>query len=551
MSANQPARVAPRPYDGGAALGLPAYKPMEVGALASPGPTIPQNPRPAAPTRPSFADQMNGFQSQLDAQTASGPAPTPRPSFADQMNEFQKQLDVQTASGPGDPGPRLPSPEEVLDKQIRNAGEGNRGTVRLLTDEQKAKGLADTRAMNLRDGNILRSVAANGTVEYTDGGRPLRDGARIVDAKTGDFMPQRGQVITANGPVTLSEYGYVINHTDHIDRVNKAVASGDISKLSPNEQRMAQKIAAGGRFDSVGNINSKETLDTLARRDAELQRQNQGGGGSQLRSPMSIQDGVKAQIAALKGVGAKISHRTLRDILKSETDRFNNESSGNVNMRNKDLEVSATRENNLRTEQGAATRAEAEAARARQTQENSDRDFGLRMTQEQRAVREAGDKRVNDFASRRFIGKDDKPDAKRVADFQRGATASLPALIEQLKKNGQADYAARVEKEGFGALSDSDLEQMAQFNDIKQRLRASTGLGKDSKFVDSNNLLDYAPIGLSKDKTRVKLRNGSSLAVEDLAYDEPANAWLPDLFKGKSTAISGALPEDIRNNMKQ
>jgi hypothetical protein len=130
---------------------------------------------------------------------------------------------------------------------------------------------------SMTDGNIWKSKDRNGTTTYSGVGGGA---GTIMDANTGMPTPNQGNVITANGPVTLSKYGYVIANKPDNTALIKAAQSGDYSGLSSLQQQQADILRSGGTFDSAGNLQRKETTDTLAR---EGLRQEQAAQAAQNR----------------------------------------------------------------------------------------------------------------------------------------------------------------------------------------------------------------------------------------------------------------------------
>jgi hypothetical protein len=236
---------------------------------AASGVASPQNLRNTAPT---------------PAAPAAPAAPTPRPSFADQMNGFQNQLDAQTASGPG-PAPRPPSPEEILDKQIRAAGAGNAGTI-------APEMLRDFQVRNAGQGNVGKvdlPIKLNTPAQNKQAATDTFNDVAGVKAPPGFEDLRVNQIQTgrdANGQFFMRGFGDPNGQANNQAALIKAAQSGDMTGLSGLQRSQADILRSGGTFDSYGNLQRKETTDFLAREAAAKQaEQSRPRGGGQTSAP--------------------------------------------------------------------------------------------------------------------------------------------------------------------------------------------------------------------------------------------------------------------------
>lgn len=362
-------------------------------------------------------------------------------------------------------------------------------------------------------GDRLGERGANALIE---GGRSLAGDNRPVNYNPLSPEQQRHRDIV-NNP---TERGTVVPPLTDAQR-NEAMLNSSIL-AEQDRLRGSSQLRAGG---TTGNLSyshgipdrgTRTSSGGTDRADANPERQG-------LRQPMSVIDGARAQIAALKSMGAKISHSTLRQILQNETARYNAEIGNETSLRTAEMQAGQNPEDPARVN---------------------------------RAERAAGDDRIHQMLQRRFVGKDGQPDARRIAGLQRSITATTVPYIEYLRSSGQDELADAVQQQGFGALSDAAFEELLTFDDFRERLRASSGLGKNSRFVNSDNLLDFRPVGVVTDRKGrqgIRFSNGSFLALEDLIRERPANRVLPDLdfFNPRSTTLPGRLPPDISQQLRQ
>jgi hypothetical protein len=376
---------------------------------------------------------------------------------------------------------------------------------------------------SLQDGNIWRSGNA-----YT--GRNVKEGAQILDARTG--MPMKNQG-------TLS----IINNNTEADRADRAklmsaAQTGDMTGLSDLQQRQAALLRDGGRFDAAGNIMTRQTQETLARAEQRQAAQQAGGGqGPSLRQPMSIQDGVKAQVAALKQMGAKISMPTLRQILQNETQRFNAESGNLTTLRTNAENNATTRENNAAARRNSEASAQAAEAKARQEQDNKDREFGLNFSKAQIENRRAGEKNVIDRMTSLVpttgdAAKDGAARTQMLTDLNQFYGQEMSRLQEQVKANPKDEQSAvqlRVLREqGLAALEGREQE-IWQFSAGRQARaigNANSGFWMGSGQPGTSNK-PIAPGEMQYQKSAIPFHQG--YAVNQQGLEIPWADLSPDI----------------------
>lgn len=321
-------------------------------------------------------------------------------------------------------------------------------------------------------------------------------------------------------------------------RLVQAVESGNMEGLSDLEQRQVGLLRDGGTFDSHGNIMTRRTQEALARAAQNPRGDGSGVGGPGQRS--AAQEAMDV-IQEMRSRGLRVTGTTLRAVMNDITSRQNNDASNATSLRNNEMNNAVA----LELDERAALRSqEAGRAQAAADEQLADAD-----------ARKAGDQRVNDFLTRRIVDRDGNPDGRRIAELQRSLTASTNSFLDLLREQGRTEEADRVARQGFGALSDEDLENLMGFADLRDRAREANRrliqIGdKNVRFVDSNNLLDFMPTGLSDDGKFVMLRNGTRIPVADLAFTTPQNGLFPDWFKQRTTQFQNALPPDIRRQLR-
>jgi hypothetical protein len=505
MAANQP-KPAPAPlYDGGASLGLTTPKPMEIGALSSPGPTIPQNLRPVAQARPSFADQMNVFQAELDKSTASGPATAPA---------------------------RPKTPEEI-DREIRNRGRGNLGVIpdnlkpQAVTDTNNAKLRNDrvnfgTEALNndpgLRAGFTNAEVGAmnpagrvrmerqpNGTMSFS--GRDVSGAVSYVDPE-GKAMPGMGQKGTGWGQTgnvaAGGGAGFISASNPGNDALVQAAQSGDYSGLTPLQQSQANILRQGGTFDASGNLQRRETTEFLAREAAAKEaaaaqpRSGGGGGGVNLTAPAPAAREVGMERLRQAVSRPNVNARLIRDLAQLETGRFTNAADNSTSRANNESTNETQRRGQDMSEQQSLRTAQATAEKNRQDQLNRDREFGLSLTKEQREARTSAEsslgKRLDTFATRMVDGKPVVDPALR-ARSEEALNSLMARAIDAATKAGDAKLAARIQKEGLAGLDESLVRKTLRGIEVEQKMLETDGPWLwNSTARLSDDPTQYAPV---------------------------------------------------------
>lgn len=109
--------------------------------------------------------------------------------------------------------------------------------------------------VGLRDGVVYRTVGPGGRVTFS--GQNVREGAQMVDGQ-GRHLRNLGERGGGQG-------ASVRTSSPDRERLIAAAQSGDITGLTPLQQRQAQMLRDGGAFDRAGNIVSRQTQENLAR----------------------------------------------------------------------------------------------------------------------------------------------------------------------------------------------------------------------------------------------------------------------------------------------
>jgi hypothetical protein len=199
-------------------------------------------------------------------------------------------------------------------------------------------------------------------------------------------------------------------------------------------------------------------------------------------------------------------------------------------------------------------------ALAKFEQFNKDRQFGLDVAKfgQERAQqlfneRESAQKNYNDWAEKQFTttDKDGKqvPDRQKAADFTNVAQQTIGNLITRLQQRGDPSSlqkAQELQSKGLGALDSQDLATLRTLYDRRERFQQTRGVGPFSGSGPvSNDLFDYQINGTDNGlaQKRFTMAGGQSIGQNDLRYNEPANAILPDWFKTPTTALGPTLQE--------
>jgi hypothetical protein len=173
--------------------------------------------------------------------------------------------------------------------------------------------------------------------------------------RNGSDWGVQGNIAVGNG------VGYVKVNTDHVGRINAALEAGDISSLSKSDQQTARQIMAGGTFDEVGNVTSRETREVLERNRLRQDQEAQ----AEANRPKSLTIGKSGPDGKYDGYGAE-SYAWRRDReVRDATTRRPGESSGEFAVRSRGmLDMIKQRETNFAGTQQAEIQAGAKGAAA-------------------------------------------------------------------------------------------------------------------------------------------------------------------------------------------
>lgn len=191
-------------------------------------------------------------------------------------------------------------------------------------------------------------------------------------------------------------------------------------------------------------------------------------------------------------------------------------------------------------------------------QQNKDRQFsldvakyGTDVAEKNRAAASAADESLQKTLESRFRTTDangkDVADTAKVGAFRTAVSATMPRMIEQLEATRNPAAIAKAQQlrqRGAAALEPGDWDNLQQYYDTRDRMRASKGMGPNqASMAESDNLLDYRQSGVEHRTlggNRVVTPAGS-ISYNDLRYTEPANKVLPDFFKTENRNLTRGL----------
>lgn len=332
----------------------------------------------------------------------------------------------------------------------------------------------------------------------------------LMDQNDPDFYIT-GAGAQPRGPMSLGGESYQRG----IERQNAETTANSLRA----DARMASGRRAGALLASADRV--------LDRYDAGLDRASREG--IEAARDQTAREGQRQQ--------AKTANQGLRIAeMRDATDR-----------RGQDLEYGA------KTQAGKL--AAAEAARK---QANDDRQyqldvakFGVDQADKNRTARAAEQAAVDKNLESMFRKRDDKgndvADTERIGSYKRAVETSLAALIKRHEATGRPENLAaakRLSERGLAGLDASDHDHLRRLFAVRDRVMQSKGLlpGQASGVL-SDNLFDYEQIG-REDRTfggdRIKMKAGE-ISLNDLRYTEPANRFLPDLFKQETYDLTRGL----------
>ncbi len=348
------------------------------------------------------------------------------------------------SAAPAGPSRNTPTvAQNPLRVQERNAGIANPGA----TPVQGAE---------LRFGGASPAGTFGGG--YTDMGGGIAGKGSGSRGQANDFTN-----IGANGQATA------MSQVD--SRTPDQIANGERIKA----QTAATVAAAGG----LGNLQRQNAMMAANIRDGVDPHQGFNGPTASiintgLRGNMRVNDqggnSVVDTVKELRSAGIKVSHNTLRQIMQGDAQMKTNAASNAAQLAANANSVDAQREQAQLSHGATMYGHDINAANNRATiksqmykamidQGNKDREFGLQLTQEERATRTEGDKRIGDLAKSYATGPNGEVNAAKENEYVTGAHSLLGNAIAAAEKRGDMATARELQKTGIGALDSRDVQQ--------------------------------------------------------------------------------------------
>lgn len=367
---------------------------------------------------------------------------------------------------------------------------------------------------DLRNGVIFKTKDANGRTVYS--GRDVGAGAQFVDGK--------GATLRGGGTGTVST-------VPGMSKEQIAEIMARPSAFNPNSGlSAAQQVQYQREVENAQRINAFSAAQSRA---SSLRQPSQ----NQLdpsRLPGESRSAYATRVNAMVGMRGQ-DFGEIQDVRRDGTARRGQDLNYDSTLRGQDVNARVAA-------QDREAQAQIAAARARQDQFNKDREFGLNLTKEQRAAREAAqtslDKQLDTFSTTMVDGKPVIDPAKR-ALFADAVNSMQGRAIEAALAAGNQRLAAKIQAEGVAGLDQSALRQMLRTAEIQAAAKADDGkwLPWKGSYVDSDNPEDFKPAidpktgkpkiekGLIWDKA--ELRGGSRVNPEALSKfgDSPTRRY--------------------------
>jgi hypothetical protein len=318
-----------------------------------------------------------------------------------------------------------------------------RADVRAAATGEIPKSLRDGRAWN--SGN-------------TYVGADVKEGAPIVDARTGMNRPSRGSVNTLD---------------------MSAGRESDARLAAQYDARQAAERAAMGSVSPMAVIGDGGGYGILSK---EFQA------GREIAPTQGARESRAAYAARLQYLSDRSNTaQREQDSLRGNT----------TTQRGQDINRETTLRGQDITQRGQDLTAENAANRLRYDAFKEDREFTRNLTNDQRAARKEGFERVSKqldtFATTMVDGKPVVDPQKR-ALFEERINGAIGNAIEAARKAGNNELADRIAAEGVSGLDDSSLRRVLRAAELEQAATEDNGFWwwKGDK-VDSDNPEDFLP----------------------------------------------------------